>query len=472
MNTGVEQTSIRRRLQRTAWLAVFLGYGVMLVVNVQLFKQQRNHRQLVTMQRVERELRSNVALAGQPLELQSLFGSFSSSNLALWGHFAGQQSADVALTHPSVDLRQKAEQLAQNQSRPQLFRNRKSIYMLTSGVVSLNGNSFRFYLLDNVSAEVAFQRQLNALLLLVAALAALVSFFVQRRGIDRVLQPLRQLEETLELFPSKRLQGQAIDLNQLPRELKPLAVAVNQLRDRLADSFKRQQQFASEMSHELRNSITVIAGYNRRLLRRAENLTEDQHRQLLIVEEEVQRLGQLVTNLVAISRAESRHQPIDCEPLCIADLFQQSINLVEGSMQQRIVVMAHEGIDLQAIHGLADRASVLQCLVQLIDNACKYSPEASTVEISCSLDAQMVCLRVRDHGPGIPADEREAVFERFRRGRNSAGIPGSGLGLSLVQTFADQMDGSVRIDDAEGGGVVVVLGLRRSGSLESNPLHH
>ena len=137
-------------------------------------------------------------------------------------------------------------------------------------------------------------------------------------------------------------------------------------------------------------------------------------------------------------------------------------------MQQRLVLMAPEGIDLNTIQAFADRASVHQCLVHLIDNACKYSSAASAVEISCSLDEQLVCLQVHDHGPGIPVDEQEAVFERFRRGSNSVEIPGSGIGLTLVRMLADQMGGSAHVENAEEGGAVVVLALRRWGSAESD----
>ena len=126
MNAGVEQISTRRRLERSALLSVLLGYGLLLLVNVQLFKQQRHQRQLITMQRAERVLRSDVALAGQPQQLQRRFGPFSSSNLALWGHPVGQKSVSPALVDLSEDLRQRAEQLVQSQSRPQLFRDRSS----------------------------------------------------------------------------------------------------------------------------------------------------------------------------------------------------------------------------------------------------------------------------------------------------------------------------------------------------------
>lgn len=474
MNAGVEQTSIRRRLQRTALLAVLLGYGVLLLVTVQLFKQQRQQRQLITMQRAERLLRSNVVVAGQPQQRQRLFSSFANSNLMLWGHFAAQPSADAALMHPSADLRQRAEQLAQHQSRPQLFRNHSSSYMLTSSVMTLNGNPFRLYLLENVSAEVALQRQLNALLLLGAVLAALLSALLNRRGIDRAFQPLTRLGDSLKAFQSNSLQHQAIEPNQLPLELKPLAVAVNDLRDRLADSFERQQQFASSVSHELRNPITIIGGYNRRLMRHADNLTDDQRRQLLIVGDEIRRLGQLLTDLVAMTRAEISSQNLVCQPLCIADLVQQAIALVEPSAQSRIVVIPPEGVDSQSIEVFADRDAVLQCLVHLINNACQYSPPGSPVELGYLCQAERVVLQVRDHGPGVPEEERELVFERFRRGSNSAESPGSGLGLALVQTLIASMGGSVSIDDAEAGGAVFGLALRRCASPapQAHPPHH
>ena len=470
----MEQTSIRRRLQCTALLSVLLGYGVLLLVNVQLFKQQRHHRQLITMQRAERLLRSNVVVAGQPQQLQRLFSSFSNSHLTLWGHFAAQQSVDAGLMHPSADLRQRAEQLAQNHSRPQLLRNLSSSYMVTSRSLNLNGNPFKLYVLDDVSAEVSFQHQLNALLLVAAVLAALVSFLLHRRGIQRALDPLTSLGDTLETFHSNPLQHHPIDPDQLPQELKPLAVAVNDLRDRLADSLERQQQFASSVSHELRNPLTIIGGYNRRLMRRAENLTEDQRRQLMIIEDELRRLGQLVTDLVAITRAEISSKNLDCQPLCLADLVQQAIALVESSAQSRIVLIPPEGVDSQSIEVVADRSAVLQCLVHLINNACQYTPPASPVELGCLCQAERVVLQVRDHGPGVPEEERELVFERFRRGGNSAGCSGSGIGLAVVQTLVDQMGGSVSIEDAEGGGAVVLLILRRcvSPAPEAHPPLH
>ena len=471
MSAGSEQTSLRRRLQRSSLLAVLLGYGLLLVVTFQLFQQQRHQRQLVSMRRAERLLRSNVGDAGQPQKLQRLLSSLSGSTQVFWGHPLGEQPA-LLMPQISGPLRQRAEQLVEGQVGPQLFRDRNSSYLISSRVMDLNGNGLKLYLLENVSEEVAYQRQLNALLFLATALAALLSVLLYRYGIAQALRPLIGFADTPDAFRANPLQHQRFDPETLPLELKPLALELNVLRDQLTDSLERQRQFASNMSHELRTPLTLIGGHTRRLLRRGDNLSDDQRDQLLIVQDETRRLAQVVSDLVAISRAEIGSQQLELQSVCIGDVVRESIALLEPSMQQRVVVIASEGIDLNAIQAFADRASVRQCLVHLIDNACKYSPAASAVEISCSLDAQMVCLGVRDHGPGIPADEREAVFERFRRGSNSAGIPGSGIGLTLVRMLADPMGGCVRVQDADGGGAVVVLALRRWGSPEPNPPPH
>ena len=150
MNAGSSQTSIRRRLERSGCLAMVLGYGLLLLVTVQLFQQQRNQRQLVMMQRAERELRSNVAVAGQPRQLQRLLNRFSGSTQVLWGRPLGDQPA-LLMPQISKPLRQRAEQLVEGHSKPQLFHDRDSSYLISSRSLDLNGNPLKLYLLEDVS---------------------------------------------------------------------------------------------------------------------------------------------------------------------------------------------------------------------------------------------------------------------------------------------------------------------------------
>ena len=167
-----------------------------------------------------------------------------------------------------------------------------------------------------------------------------------------------------------------------------------------------------------------------------------------------------MTDLLTLTRAEMGHMQMDLQPLCVCDAVQQAIALCEGSGDQRFSLCPPENLDPHTIHALADRDRVVQCLVNLIENACKYSPPQSPVEIGCRREQSMVLLSVRDHGPGVPTDERDQVFERFRRGRNKAEIPGTGIGLAVVKTLVEQMGGSVSVQDADGGGAVFVLALK------------
>ena len=305
--------SIQRRLERTGVMALLLGYGLLLAVNLQLFREQRYQRQLQTMRRAERLLRSSEDQQDSQA-LRRILSDFSSFDLVLWGHPDGfpaslvmPQSSHNDRLASSPGLLLQAESRSVQNMAPQLFEYDDRSYMLSSEEINWGGTPWRFHLLRDVSDAVAFQRQLNGLLLLAAVLASLVSILINRGGIRRGLDPLKRFGESLASVRSNSLQQQRFQPEQQPDELQPLAMAFNNLLDRLAESFDRQKQFASTVSHELRNPITLIAGYSRRLLRRADNLSDDQRHQLAIVEEESRRLGRLVTDLLALTRAEMGH---------------------------------------------------------------------------------------------------------------------------------------------------------------------
>ena len=461
-------TAIQRRLERTSLVAVLLGYGLLLVVNLQVFAQQRYQRQLDMMRRAERVVLRSSAEQVDAQTLQRTLSHFSTFDLALWGHPTGfpagmvmpqLSSNDLIVSTPA--LRFQAEEQVRRMSRPQTFEAEGRTYTVSGTTLSLGKTPWSLYLLKDVSEDVALQHQLNWILTAAAVLASLITILLNRRGIQRSLRPLRRFGDTLSAVRSSSLQQQRFTPGQEPEELRPLAHAFNELLDRLAQSFERQRQFASTVSHELRNPITLIAGYSRRLLRRSDNLSEDQRHQLAIVEEESRRLGRLVTGLLAITRAETGSLQLELQPLSVCEAVRQAIALAEGAGERQFLFCPADGIDPHSLQAWADRDRVVQCLVNLIENACKYSPAHTPVEIGCSSTPSRVELRVRDHGPGIPLDERSLVFERFRRGQHNTGIPGSGIGLAVVSTLVSQMEGAVSVEDGEGGGAVFVISLRR-----------
>ena len=474
-------SGIQRRLERTSAGAVLLGYGLLLVVNLQVFSRQRDQHQLDTMDRAERLLLRSSADQADDGALQRSFNHFSTFDRAIWGQPTGSPAGMVMPQLSSNDfiasnpvLRARAQDLARSASRPQTFEHEARTYTVSTAAFNLSDQPWRLYLLTDVSQDVALQRQLNLMLTAAALLASLVTLILNRRGIQRSLLPLRRFGDTLSAVRSSSLQQQRFEPDQEPEELQPLAHAFNALLDRLTDSFERQRQFASTVSHELRNPITLIGGYSRRLLRRSDNLTDDQRHHLGIVDEESRRLGRLVTDLLALTRAETGSFQLDLKPLSVCDAVQQAIDLADGAGERRFLLRPGDGIDPHTLQAWADRDRVVQCLVNLIENACKYSPQQSPVEIGCSTTPSEVELRVRDHGSGIPPEEKSLIFERFRRGKIHSAIPGSGIGLSVVKTLVSQMEGEVHVEDADEGGAVFVIRLKRFAPPSDPPLprHH
>ena len=167
---------------------------------------------------------------------------------------------------------------------------------------------------------------------------------------------------------------------------------------------------------------------------------------------EVDRLAHTVGELLALSRAGERR---------VAGAEVELDDLVAAAAERWRATAVGRGIDLVWSHegggsAWVARADAERALDALIENAMNYSPYGSTVELVSASGR----IEVRDRGPGVAEDERDAVFERFHRGRaGTAGPPGSGLGLSIARELARDWDGEVTLENRAGGGAVATLAL-------------
>ncbi len=222
------------------------------------------------------------------------------------------------------------------------------------------------------------------------------------------------------------------------------AVAVT-LRASIAFGRKRAR-FASAVTHELRTPLTTFRMYSEML---ADGMvTDDEQRKIYLdtLKGESGRLSNLVENVLAYARLEEGRRSSRSSPTTWAGLLDD----VVGPLRQRA---ASAGVDL-AVEGGADDTplnvdveAVGQILFNLVDNACKYAPDG-TVTLSGHVNAGTLTLRVRDHGPGIPAPLAKAVFDPFERGarHDGDGTPGVGLGLALARGLARDLGGDLQID--------------------------
>jgi signal transduction histidine kinase len=248
-----------------------------------------------------------------------------------------------------------------------------------------------------------------------------------------------------------------------PRELQPIVAAFNALQDRLAASWQRERSFVDGVAHELRTPITLISGRAQGLRRQLPagplGHTAEQ------IQAEADRMGLLVSDLLDIARQDSGRLAVRLQPLDADDALLLLYERMEPLAAGRLQLAGPHPEPLPPLQADPDRLQ--QCLAALVDNALRYS--RGPVQLAAAATADGVLLSVRDHGPGVSADEREAIFERFVRGSASVDTRGSGIGLSVVRLLMVAMGGSVQVADPPGGGADFQLHLPRAVSPAAAP---
>jgi two-component system sensor histidine kinase MprB len=294
--------------------------------------------------------------------------------------------------------------------------------------------------------------RIGLLLLFIAAggivIAAGLGLVVARAA----LTPVRQLTETAERVSETQDLSERIEVSGQD-ELSRLAASFNTMLAALEESTRAQRQLVADASHELRTPLTSVRT-NIEVLAGDRTLPpEDRRRLLSDVVEQLGEMTTLISELIELARAEQQvAQPEAVRlDLLVADA-------VERARRNRPEVVYDVDLAPAIVHGVP--ATLERAVGNLLDNAAKWSPAGTAVEVAVR-DGQLV---VRDHGPGISEEDLPYVFDRFYRARAARGLPGSGLGLAIVRQVAESHGGEVVAERAEGGGtrMVLTLGARRA----------
>ncbi len=297
------------------------------------------------------------------------------------------------------------------------------------------------------------QNEFLSWMMLIGVTSMLLSLITVTLLVKRIVRPLLELSERSASLTADTLnQGYLPTAEAAPKEVRQLANTYDELMKRLASSWNDQRRFVSAVSHELRTPITIIQGYLHRTLKRSQGLTDQERRGLKTAEEETIRMRMLLDDLLNLARIDSgqlqlNQELVDIWPLLlkIADLSR--INQIE----HRIEVINNIPEDEAGI-ALADPDRLKQVLLDLIDNAAKYSPKNTLIEIQLQSDLDGIFINVKDEGIGIPEDELSYIFERFYRAKNSSYSSGTGLGLSVVSLLTSAMGGEITVQSKEGKG--------------------
>ncbi len=295
--------------------------------------------------------------------------------------------------------------------------------------------------LEEIDAAVQSVRRLLFFFGLIGTgLAALVAWLIATRAtapVRRLTAAAELVAETKELDPDIEVEGND--------EVGRLASSFREMLSSLSISKAQQQRLVMDASHELRTPLTSLRT-NLEVLQRTPDIAGDDRRELMAdLEFEVTELSNLVGELVSLATdAET-----DAEPREIFDLAEVVEELAERTRRRtgRAVEVALDGDGTVT----AARGEIERAVLNLLDNADKFSPEGAPLQLSVGTRS----VAVRDHGRGVADEDKPQVFDRFFRSTSARSKPGSGLGLSIVAQVARRHGGTTFVRDAEDGGAVI-----------------
>ena len=288
-------------------------------------------------------------------------------------------------------------------------------------------------------AAAAALRTISPVLILLPALGLLIWL-----TIGRGLRPLESVAAAVQVRTPAALVPLAE--GNLPQEVRPLVQALNDLLRRLGAALAAQRQFVADAAHELRTPLTALSLQVQLVERAAAG--EERAAALTAVKDGLVRATRVVEQLLTLARQEPEAA---AHPSAVSDLSE----LARMVMAELMPLAERRAIDLgmaraEPARVTGDREGLRVLLANLVDNAVRYTPEGGRVDVSTYLAGGEAVIEVTDTGPGIPAAERERVFDRFYR-RADAGSAGSGLGLSIVKAIVERPGGRVTLADAPGG---------------------
>jgi signal transduction histidine kinase len=412
--------SLRERLQTTTFLAVLAGYAVLLVFNqgLQVLQRRAAHAQLVAAVRQD--------LNAGRLELP----------------------ATGPLRLPGGDEVRPAPSSGRQPLRIERVDDQRWLVCAEDGLE----------LRQNITASLEAERRSELLLLAVAGFSSLVTSTLLRPVLrDGLLQPLEGLSQALDAAESDAANPERIAVAQQPAELRPIGSSFNALQRRLAASREEQRTFIDGVAHELRTPLTLISGNAQRLERLLAGTAPEASAAPLLqagraIHAEADRMARLVRDLLDLARRDGDRLELQVVALDAGDVLLAAYERLEPIAAGRLRLQAPAAEADLGVRADPDRLS--QCLTNLVENALKYAPAPTPVELAVERREDSVVLRVRDHGPGVPREEWEGIFQLFQRGSAApqVSVSGSGIGLAMVRLLMERMGGTALVADAPGGG--------------------
>ena len=310
--------------------------------------------------------------------------------------------------------------------------------------------------LDEVVADLAVLRRVLFLALpLFIGLAGIGGYWLTSRN----LAPLAWMAEQARRITHSNLETR-LEIGAAAEELVVLSASFNELLSRLDQSFDHMRRFVADASHELRTPISIIRGEADVALSAGRSAAEYQQT-LAVILDESRRLSRLVDDLLNLARADAGRVKLQVQEFYLNDLLAECCRSAQTLANARQIALECRCREDLAFRG--DEELVRRMVMNLIDNAIRYTPEGGQVSVALEPNGSGVAIRISDTGTGIAPEAAPHVFERFYRGdkARSRQDGGFGLGLAIVKWIAESHNGAVELVSTPGQGSIFTVTLPR-----------
>ncbi|MCK9217636.1 MAG: HAMP domain-containing histidine kinase [Firmicutes bacterium] len=308
------------------------------------------------------------------------------------------------------------------------------------------------YLLLNIGVLPPLaERRFPIILIFLLLVSLLIGTLLTIIAGDHFLYPLRDL-----VAATKEVAAGNFDIKvgtSGPHEINRLAVSFNEMTTELASIEKLRNDFLSNISHEFKTPIVSIRGFARRL--KKSTLTDKQREEYLdIIIEETERLTRMSRNIMLLSKLESTERLPEESTYFLDEQIRKAILLLKPQLEKKQLELQ---IDLVPIQITINEEMANHIWINLLENACKFSPEGGAIGISLKPKGEYAIVSISDKGVGMDAEVQKHIFEKFYQGDNSRVTEGSGLGLPLVKRILQLFEGKISVESIPGEGTCFII---------------
>ena len=401
-------------------------------------------------------LRADLHESGPNVFAEELKGRQGGEHTAYWIRMLDSQGRTYAET-PGMDRSLPAEIFPPPQESASIvgglkdYRRGSKLFSLVALNEQSGSQRYTLQVAQDRSSDERVERNFAVLFIIVLSGSVLASAFIATIATKRGLRPLQEMTQSLARIGPTHLKEQ-VTTGVWPRELKPLAIAFDDMLKRLDDSFTRLSQFSADLAHELRTPIANMIGETQVALTR--DRTAAEYRETIeSTVGECERLSRIVDNLLFVARVDAAREPIARKRFDARAAVEKIAAFYQTIAEERHVTITCSGEgQIYADPDLFERA-----VGNLLDNALRFTPEHGSIHITLSENDGQFELAVGDNGCGIAPEHLSRVFDRFYRADSSRGSDGAGLGLALVKSIVDLHGGSANIESEIGRGTTVKL---------------